>query len=83
MKIEEIDNNDKNLTESISDQFRRSKEEQEYKKHNTTEKKMYIFKNFINFLEIYGQENLGCGYEVNWTRVHRMIVDDNIFDFNN
>ena len=44
MKIEEIDNNDKNLTESISDQFRRSKEEQEYKKHNTTEKKMYIFK---------------------------------------
>ena len=45
--------------------------------------KIFFFKNFINFLEIYGQENLGCGYEVNWTRVHRMIVDNNIFDFNN
>ena len=43
---------------------------------------MYIFKNFINFLEIYGQENLGCGYEINWTQVHRMIVDNNMFDFN-
>ena len=83
MKIEEVDNNDKDLSESINEQFRRSEEELKYKKHNTTEKKMYIFKNFINFLEIYGQENLGCGYEVNWTRVHRMIVDNNIFDFNN
>ena len=79
MKIEEED--DKNA-ESIAEQFRRSKEEQEYKKYNTTEKKMYIFKNFINFLEIYGQENLGCGYEINWTQVHRMIVDNNMFDFN-
>lgn len=82
MKIEEVDNNDKDLAGSISEQFRRSKEELEYKKYNTTEKKMYIFKNFINFLEIYGQENLGCGYEINWTQVHRMIVDNNMFDFN-
>lgn len=52
IKIEEIDNNHESITESISDQFKRSKEEQKYKKHNTTEKKMYIFKNFINFLEI-------------------------------
>ena len=54
MKIEEVDNNDKDLSESINEQFRRSEEELKYKKHNTTEKKMYIFKNFINFLEIYG-----------------------------
>ena len=30
----------KSLTESISDQFERSKKEQEYKKHNTTEKQV-------------------------------------------
>ena len=78
MEIEEVDKN----AESIAEQFRRSKKELEYKKYNTSEKKMYIFKNFINFLEIYGQENLGCGYEINWTQVHRMIVDNNMFDFN-
>ena len=78
MEIEEVDKN----AESIAEQFRKSKEKQEYNKYNTTEKKMYIFKNFINFLEIYGQENLGCGYEINWTQVHRMIVDNNMFDFN-
>lgn len=78
MEIKEVDNN----AESIAEQFRKSKEKQEYNKYNTTEKKMYIFKNFINFLEIYGQENLGCGYEINWTQVHRMIVDNNMFDFN-
>jgi len=78
MKTEEVGTK----AESFAEQFRRSKEEHEYKKYNTAEKKMYIFKNFINFLEIYGQENLGCGYEVNWTRVHRMIVDNNMFDFN-
>ena len=44
IKIEEIDNNHESITESISDQFKRSKEEQKYKKHNTTEKKMYILK---------------------------------------
>lgn len=43
MNIEDS-NNDKSLIESIGDQFERSKEEQEYKKRNTTEKKMYIFK---------------------------------------
>jgi hypothetical protein len=57
MELEEFNNN----AESIAEQFRKSKEKQEYNKYNTTEKKMYIFKNFINFLEIYGQENLGCG----------------------
>lgn len=67
---------------SIGESFARSKRNLEYKKFNTSEKKMYIFKNFINFLEIYGQENLGCGYEVNWTKVHRMIIDNNVFDFN-
>ena len=76
MEIEKVD------TESLAEKFRKSKERQEYNKYNTTEKKMYIFKNFIDFLEIYGQENLGCGYEINWTQVHRMIVDNNMFDFN-
>ena len=32
IKIEEIDNNHESITESISDQFKRSKEEQKYKK---------------------------------------------------
>lgn len=77
----DIDNDDTN-TESISESFARSKRKSEYKPFNISEKKMYIFKNFINFLEIYGQENLGCGYEINWTQVHRMIVDNNMFDFN-
>lgn len=75
-----IDND--NETESLAESFARSKRELEYKAFNISEKKMYIFKNFINFLEIYGQENLGCGYEINWTQVHRMIVDNNMFDFN-
>ena len=65
------------------------KEEKEKKrlshdeKHRIAElKKMYIFKNFIGFLEIYGQENFGCGYEVDWMKVHRIIVENDIFDFN-
>ena len=68
--------------ESLAEAFERSKRESEFYKYNLSEKRMYIFKNFINFLEIYGQENFGCGYEVNWTQVHRMIVEHNIFDFN-
>lgn len=45
-------------------------------------KKMYIFKNFIGFLEIWGQENYGEAYEVNWAKVHRIIIENNMFDFN-
>ena len=53
------------------------------KEINSSMKKMYIFKNFIGFLEIYGQETFGCGYEVDWNKVHRIIIDNDIFDFNN
>lgn len=45
-------------------------------------KKMYIFKNFIGFLEIWGQENYGERFEVNWSSVHRIIIENNMFDFN-
>ena len=45
-------------------------------------KKMYIFKNFIGFLEIWGQENYGESFEVNWAKVHRIIIENNMFDFN-
>ena len=45
-------------------------------------KKMYVFKNFIGFLEIWGQENYGERFEVNWSKVHRIIIENNMFDFN-
>lgn len=78
----EIEDKEDKFTETFAELFERSKREREFQEYNITEKRMYIFKNFIGFLEIYGQETFGCGYEINWLKVHRMIVDHNMFDFN-
>ena len=78
------------LTTNIEDRQEEVKEEEPKKKSKSYEekerlsslKKMYIFKNFIGFLEIWGQENYGERFEVNWTKVHRIIIENNMFDFN-
>lgn len=41
-----------------------------------------LFKYFIQFLEIYGQENFGESVEINWPRVYETCNSFGIFDFN-
>jgi len=49
-------------------------------KENLSElKKIYLFKHFIKFLEIYGQEAFGENYPVKWGLVHNIICDHSIW----
>jgi hypothetical protein len=42
-----------------------------------------VFKHFVAFLEIYGQENYGESAEVNWHEVHSFCHQYHLLDFNN
>lgn len=45
-------------------------------------KKIYLFKWFIKFLEIYGQETFGESASVNWGLVHEEIIGHSIWSMN-
>lgn len=44
-------------------------------------KKVYLFKHFVEFLKIYGQEQYGTD-DVNYAAVYNFIIKHNIFSFN-
>ena len=46
------------------------------------DKKIFLFKWFIKFLEIYGQETFGESATINWGMVHREIIDHDIWSMN-
>ena len=45
-------------------------------------KKIFLFKWFIKFLEIYGQETFGESATINWGMVHREIIGHDIWSMN-
>lgn len=45
-------------------------------------KKIFLFKWFIKFLEIYGQETFGESASINWGLVHEEIMENNIWSMN-
>ena len=52
-------------------------------KENLSEnKKIFLFKWFIKFLEIYGQETFGESASINWGMVHREIIGHDIWSMN-
>ncbi len=46
------------------------------------DKKLFIFKNFVEFLSIYGSENYGTSAEVDWDKVYGLIMGHSILDLN-
>ena len=46
------------------------------------DKKIFLFKWFIKFLEIYGQETFGESASINWGMVHREIIGHDIWSMN-
>ena len=48
----------------------------------SADKKIYLFKWFIKFLEIYGQETFGESASINWGLVHDNIIEHDIWSMN-
>ena len=54
----------------------------EEKEKLSANKKIYLFKWFIKFLEIYGQETFGESASINWGLVHDEIIGHNVWSMN-
>lgn len=50
-------------------------------KSNDKERSIILFKHFIDFLEIWGQENYGENIEIDWFKVHNFTTKYNLLDF--
>ena len=53
-----------------------------YEEKLSANKKIYLFKWFIKFLEIYGQETFGESASINWGLVHDEIIGHDVWSMN-
>ena len=62
----------------LAEDFENSRIERYKKQFNTEERRMFLFKCFVSFLELWGEENYGNSSIVDWVKVHNYVCDSNI-----
>ena len=65
----------------LAEDFENSRIERYKKQFNTEERRMFLFKCFISFLELWGEENYGNSSIVDWVKVHNYVCYSNIITF--
>ena len=62
----------------LAEDFENSRINRYKKQFNTEERRMFLFKCFVSFLELWGEENYGNSSIVDWVKVHNYVCDSNI-----
>lgn len=67
----------------FTEDFENSRINRYKKQFNTEERRMFLFKCFVSFLELWGEENYGNSSIVDWVKVYNYVCDNNIITSSN